>query len=149
MSGKNIDTRAWRRIAEAKIEQAIHDGQFRNLPGLGKPLPLDWDEHDENWWIKRKAKLEGLSLLPPALELLKFVERQRARIATLKNEDQVRRAVIELNRQITAAHLKISWGPPSRLTPLSVDEVLAAWREQRKPTDSIEPPAPQSPRVEG
>jgi hypothetical protein len=33
----------WRRIAEEKIERAIEEGAFENLPGAGKPLPVDED----------------------------------------------------------------------------------------------------------
>jgi hypothetical protein len=39
-------------IAERKIEQALADGEFDNLPGMGKPLDL-----------------EDLSLLPPELRM--------------------------------------------------------------------------------
>lgn len=136
MTGQPIDTRTWRRIADTKIEQAILDGQFLNLPGFGQPLPSDFEQYDENWWIKRKAKLEGLSLLPPALELLKLVERRLAQIMVLDNEPAVCQSVAKLNAEIVAANMKIAWGPPSRTIPLQVDTVVRLWRERRDARES-------------
>ena len=50
------------RIADAKIQAAIDEGQFDNLPGLGKPLPLLDEAYDPGWWIRRKLKREQLPL---------------------------------------------------------------------------------------
>jgi Domain of unknown function (DUF1992) len=38
-----MDIFAW--IASEKIEEAIHEGKFDNLPGQGKPLDLNDDDH--------------------------------------------------------------------------------------------------------
>lgn len=35
----------WARIANNKIDEAIKEGKFDNLPGQGKPLDLSDDEH--------------------------------------------------------------------------------------------------------
>ena len=35
----------WTRIANNKIDEAIKEGKFDNLPGQGKPLDLSDDEH--------------------------------------------------------------------------------------------------------
>ena len=53
--------RALRLIAEAKIEQAIEDGQFDQLPGLGKPFAFDDTHYDPYWWIRRKLERERLT----------------------------------------------------------------------------------------
>jgi hypothetical protein len=129
MANSPIDPQAWRRIAESKIEQAIRDGQFDNLEGFGKPFPPDFDVYDENWWLKRKAKLEGLSLLPPALELQRVVEKELCRISSFDSEADVRRAIDVLNAKIAHANKRIGWGPPSRVFPIIVDEFVNSWRE--------------------
>jgi hypothetical protein len=132
MSGGNLDARAWRRIAETKIEQAIEDGEFDNLPGFGQPLNFDdADSHDENWWLKRKAKLEGLSLLPPALELQRQVENVLKHIFTLKDEEYVRTSLAKLNAYIENANRRIGWGPPSRTMPLDIEWLVDQWQKRK------------------
>ncbi|TWT32293.1 hypothetical protein KOR34_40550 [Posidoniimonas corsicana] len=50
------------RIADAKLQAAIEEGQFDNLPGLGKPLPLIDEPYDPGWWVRRKLKREELAM---------------------------------------------------------------------------------------
>lgn len=44
------------------------------------------------------------------------------------DETQVRLAVRRLNEQIRQANFAITWGPPSTIGPLDVEEVVARWR---------------------
>jgi hypothetical protein len=48
---------AMQRLAEHRIEQAIRQGKFDNLPGAGQPVELDDMPADENarmvWWALR------------------------------------------------------------------------------------------------
>lgn len=53
--------RAIQLIAEDKIRSAIEAGEFDNLPGFGKPLALIDEPYDENWWLRRKIRAEGLN----------------------------------------------------------------------------------------
>ena len=57
-----ISDRAIQLIAEAKIEQAIDDGKFERLTGFGKPFEFDLTQHDPNWWIKNKCKMEEMKI---------------------------------------------------------------------------------------
>lgn len=50
------------RIADAKIQAAIDEGQFDNLPGFGKPSPVIDEPYDAGWWIRRKLKREALPI---------------------------------------------------------------------------------------
>lgn len=55
MSLKHVDMEAaLRRLAEKRIEDAMEEGKFDNLPGRGKPLDLEPLPADENarmmWW---------------------------------------------------------------------------------------------------
>jgi len=53
-------------LVEKLIQQAEARGDFRDLPGLGKPIP-DLDEpYDEHWWVRKWMEREGLN---PAREL--------------------------------------------------------------------------------
>ena len=49
-------------VAEDKIQTAIRTGVFDRLPGLGRPLELLDEPHDDNWWVRSKAKEEQIDL---------------------------------------------------------------------------------------
>ena len=58
MSLKDIDFgSALRRLADRRIEEAMKEGKFDNLPGAGKPLELEPMPAEENarlmWWTIR------------------------------------------------------------------------------------------------
>lgn len=56
-----LTDRAIQLISNAKIESAVERGEFKDLPGFGKPFEFDEMSLDNNWWIKRKIELEQLS----------------------------------------------------------------------------------------
>lgn len=56
----NVSERAIQIISEDKIRTAIAQGEFDNLPGLGKPHPIFDEPYDPNWWVRRKLRLEEL-----------------------------------------------------------------------------------------
>lgn len=132
MTRRKPPEQTWESFVEEQIREAQAAGEFDHLPGFGKPIPeLDGPE-DELWWIKQLLKRERLSLLPPALEIRRVAERRLAEIMQLASESAVRRAVEALNRQILQAQFAITWGPPSTLLPLDVEEVVRQWRKQEK-----------------
>ncbi len=126
-----VSAKAWKLIAEAKIEQAIKDGEFDNLPGFGKPLDLDLTHDGEFWWLKAKAQRENLSVLPPALILKREMQKRLDQILVLDSAAAVREATTDLNQWIIAANLKVLWGPPSEVQPLPVERVVEQWQESR------------------
>lgn len=56
--------RAIRLIADQKIQAAIEEGEFDDLPGFGKPSALLDEPYDPNWWIRRKLKSEDIRVDP-------------------------------------------------------------------------------------
>ena len=52
--------KAMQRLADHRIEQAIRQGKFDNLPGAGQPVDLDDMPADENarmiWWALRMMR---------------------------------------------------------------------------------------------
>jgi len=61
MAWHNVDIEGGlRRIADRRIEEAMAEGKFDNLPGMGKPLDLEPMPADENarlmWWALRIMK---------------------------------------------------------------------------------------------
>lgn len=70
-------------IAERKIEEAMEQGAFDNLPGAGKPLPLD-----EEWFVPPEMRpairlLKSAGVLPDWLERAREIERLREACAQL------------------------------------------------------------------
>ncbi|MEN3001137.1 MAG: DUF1992 domain-containing protein [Armatimonadota bacterium] len=65
-------------IAERKIEEAMQEGKFDNLPGKGKPLPMD-----EEWFVPPEMRpavrlLKSAGVLPDWLEYARQIEEVRA-----------------------------------------------------------------------
>ncbi|RMH07762.1 MAG: DUF1992 domain-containing protein [Armatimonadetes bacterium] len=64
-------------IADRKIEEAMQEGKFDDLPGKGKPLPLD-----EEWFAPPEMRpairlLKSAGVLPDWLERAREIERLR------------------------------------------------------------------------
>jgi hypothetical protein len=77
------------------------------------------------------APREQVSILPPSLELLRKVEVELAAIGMLEDEAAVRYQVAALNVEIAKINATVADGPPTRLTPLNVDQVVAQWQPKR------------------
>ena len=61
MKGRGISRRAVELIADNRIRQAMEEGQFDDLPGLGKPIPDIDEPYDPLWWVKKWMKREKLA----------------------------------------------------------------------------------------
>ena len=122
---------SWETWIEAQIRVAMNAGAFDNLPGAGKPLPYLGQEYDPDWWVKQLVQREQISILPPSLELLRKVGKELAEIEKLHDEATVRRRVAELNVEIAKVNATVVEGPPTRLGPLDVDQVVARWQRTR------------------
>ena len=119
---------------EAQIRIAREEGAFDNLPGTGKPLPDHGQGFDPDWCVRKLVQREQLSLLPPALELARKVEKELANLDKLPDEATVRRRIEALNVEIGRLNATAVEGPPTRLAKLDVDQVVARWRRTRTAT---------------
>ncbi|MFI9297357.1 DUF1992 domain-containing protein [Streptomyces gardneri] len=119
-------------FVDKQIREASERGEFRSLPGFGKPLPDDSAPYDELWWIKGKMHSEGASVLPPSLALRKEAEDAQEAVAAAVSESQVRRILGEINTKIAEALARPPARPPLNLTLFDVDAVLERWRAERK-----------------
>lgn len=119
-------------IVERKIREAAERGEFDDLPGTGKPLP-DLDKpYDEMWWVKNLIEREQLSLLPPALELRRDIEKGLEQAFGLASEASVRRAVKLLNAKICLANRTAHEGPTPNLSVLDPDAIVREWQNRRR-----------------
>ena len=87
-------------IAEEKIREAMARGEFANLPGAGKPLPLEDDAMvREDLRIAYKI-LKNAGCIPPELELRKEILTLRDLLRTIEDEDVKKDKIRELNYKL-------------------------------------------------
>jgi len=120
----------WETWIDRQIREATERGEFDDLPGAGEPIPDLGGPSDENWWVKRKLRSEGLSYTPPSLALRK--EAQDALDAALGagSEAEARQTIEHINAVIREANRTGIAGPPLLLVPYDVERVAAQWRER-------------------
>ncbi|HET6953114.1 MAG TPA: DUF1992 domain-containing protein [Acidimicrobiales bacterium] len=117
---------------EIVIQQAIRRGEFDDLPGAGKPLP-GLDQHDPDWWIRRKIEQERLTGLgPPALSLRVEAAELDDRLDRMHREQEVREALDDFNSRIVEARRQLLGGPPVVTPTRDVEAGVAAWRDRRE-----------------
>ena len=131
MTREKPPDKAWDVWIEQLIQEAKDAGEFDQLEGKGKPIPGVEAPYDPDWWVKKLLEREKVSVLPPALELLRKVEAELARIWTARREDDVRARVQALNAEIARVNARVVAGPPTRLAPLDPDGVVQEWRARR------------------
>lgn len=84
------------KIAEKKIQEAIEEGKFDNLPGKGKPLPIHDDALTPPDMRMANRILKNANVLPDWMQLQKDIEAERKEVVALRirltRENQSRRA---------------------------------------------------------
>jgi len=78
--------------------------------------------------VKKLVQRERVSVLPPALELLRKVESEMNKIWALGSEAEVRARVVSLNGEIARSNARTAEGPPTRVGLLDPDAIVAQWR---------------------
>jgi hypothetical protein len=113
----------WRRIAEERIERAMEEGAFDNLPGAGKPLPVDEDplvEPDMQLayhllrsngfslaWIEERREIEG-TIQGARTSLARSWGWYQASAQDAWAEGEWRRAVEAFRRQMVRVNQRIA-----------------------------------------
>jgi hypothetical protein len=101
-------------IAEKKIAEAIERGEFKDLPGEGKPLVLDDDAHIPEDLRVAYRILKNAGFVPPEVdnlrqigELERFIEREgdSPQKAKLLHKIALLRTVAEIRREGTRARV--------------------------------------------
>ncbi|QJW35646.1 DUF1992 domain-containing protein [Cellulosimicrobium protaetiae] len=117
-------------LADLHVRRAIERGEFDDLPGSGKPLPMP-DRYDPDWWLKNLVKRERLVVLPPSIELRREDAALDERLDEIWVEDDVRHEVEEFNRRVLRGRYQVPAGPPLVTMPRDVDQTVAAWADRR------------------
>src|SRR3954465_1523506 len=100
MSLKHVDIEAGlRRLAERRIEDAMQEGKFDNLPGAGKPLELEPMPADENarmtWWALKILRQNDV--MPHEVKWRKALDHLKAELAKLTDEARLESLVKQIN----------------------------------------------------
>jgi DnaJ-like protein len=130
MTHRKPPGQSWESWIERHIREARDEGAFDDLPGAGKPLPDLTDHYDPSWWTKKLIQRERLSLLPPALELRRTVERTLEQLQHVRDETEVRRIVEALSARVRKINATAVEGPPTDLAPIDVEAVVDEWRRR-------------------
>jgi hypothetical protein len=106
MPHQDIDS-ALQKLAERRIEEAMRQGKFDNLPGRGQPCEIEPMPADENarmvWWALRMMKRGGRT--PEEARLRQHVRTLEEDLAGATSEGRVRSLVGAINvavRQVNA-----------------------------------------------
>ncbi len=125
-------------FVDQQIREAQEKGEFENLPGEGEPLRDLEESYNPVWWVKKLVKREKISMLPPALEARRKVERALDQIFELRDEARVRQRVEDLNVEIAGLNSRVTTGPATHIGRLDVDSVVLRWRRLRAESDDAD-----------
>ena len=98
---------SWEKLAQNRIEEAIAQGEFDDLPGRGQPLNLD------EYFALSPTERAGAALLknagvrPPEVELLQAVARCEAAVAATSDPAERARRDAELQEKRVALALAL------------------------------------------
>lgn len=100
MGLQNIDMGAvLRRVAEKRIEDAMQEGKFDNLPGAGRPVDLEPPPAEENarmtWWALRILRNNGFT--PEEIRWRKAIDQLKAKLNNAAHEWEVAPVVRQVN----------------------------------------------------
>ncbi len=123
---------SWQSWIDQQIEEARSKGAFDDLPGEGRPLEDLEEVTDPGWWAKKLVKREQVSLLPPALEIRRKIERCLEELWSLHDEARVREQLASLNAEIGKTNATVTSGPPTQVGLLDEEAIVERWRALRE-----------------
>ena len=134
MGLKDVDLEAaFRRLAERRIEEAMRDGKFDNLPGRGKPIELEPLPADENaramWWAIKLMRQNDFT--PDEVRWRKTLDYLRAALDRATDEAGVRSTVARINDLVHKINTMGTNVLKAPVTPVSADEEVRRFHERR------------------
>jgi hypothetical protein len=93
---------ALRRLADRRIEDAMKEGKFDNLPGAGKPVDLEPMPAEENarmtWWALRILRKNDFT--PEEIRWRKAIDYLKAKLDNVEQEWEVAPVVRQVNELV-------------------------------------------------
>lgn len=129
---KNIDFEgAFRRLADRRIDDAIEEGKFDNLPGMGRPLELEPMPTDENarltWWAIRLLRRNDVT--PHEVQWLKRIDQLREKLPLAREESTVRVLVRQINELVYKVNTLGTNAISAGVVRVDEEAEVARWRE--------------------
>lgn len=147
MSLKNVDIEsAMRRLADRRIEEAMREGKFDNLPGAGKPLDLEPMPADESarmmWWALRIMKNQNFT--PDEVKWRKQIDGLRDQLDAVTTEANVVTLVNAINRLVKQINTLGTNALNTAVAPVSLEVEQHRLRERlaRKAEEDARPRPP-------
>lgn len=116
---------------DVQLRRAREDGAFDDLPGYGKPLTGLGEEQDPDWWVKQLVEREGITVVPPALQLRRDDDRLDHELDRMAGEAEVRARLVAFNRRVRQVLYSTTGWPPVVTAQRDVEAEVARWRERR------------------
>jgi hypothetical protein len=134
MSLKNVDIEsAMRRLADRRIEEAMREGKFDNLRGMGEPLELDPAPAEENarmtWWCLRILKNGDFT--PDEIRYRKAIDHLKASLAVAMDDQRVRTLVQQINDLVHKLNTLGTNAINLGIAPVCLDAELTRLTERR------------------
>jgi hypothetical protein len=124
---------ALRRLADKRIEDAMKEGKFDNLPGAGQPLDLEPMPAEENarlmWWALRILKNNDIT--PEEVRWRKAIDHLRSRLDAATEEADVIRLVGQANELIRRLNTLGTNALNTGVALLDEAEYLQRFRDRR------------------
>jgi len=139
MSLKHIDIEsAMRRLADRRIEEAMREGKFDNLRGMGEPLELDPAPAEENarmtWWCLRILKNGDFT--PDEVRYRKAIDHLKASLAAALDEERVRALVQQINTLVRKLNTLGTNAINLGVSPVCLDDELTRLIKRRSTVKS-------------
>jgi hypothetical protein len=138
---------ALRRLADRRIEEAMREGKFDNLPGRGKPLDLEPMPANEDarlaWWALRILKNNDVT--PDEVRLRKQIDELKDELAVTTSEPRVVLLVKAINAAVRNLNTLGTNALSAPVAPVSMDVERQRFRERtagQQKTPAAAPPPP-------
>lgn len=133
MSLKDVDLEnAFRRLADRRIEEAMREGKFDNLPGAGRPLELEPMPAEENarmtWWCLRILKQNDFT--PEEVRYRKAIDHLRSALDRAVDEQHLSRVVRQINELVHKVNTLGTNAIHLGIAPCDEAEELRRFRER-------------------
>ncbi|USK34382.1 DUF1992 domain-containing protein [Bacillus sp. F19] len=86
-------------LSEDKIKQAIKDGEFKQLPGMGKPLELEDLSHIPPELRMSYKMMKNANMMDEDIELKKVIHTLEQLIAQCPDEMEKEKLQVQLNEK--------------------------------------------------
>ena len=90
----------YEKIVEQRIKEAMEKGEFDNLPGKGKPIPLEDDSHVPEELRLAYKLLKNADCLPPELMEKKEIFQMEDMLSAIPDEKERYKLIKKINFKI-------------------------------------------------